>query len=164
MTFEADRDLIVALSDQDAKSVLDLLDNGASHTETPDELRAANGCNAAETAVGQATGRVPNRRRRAAFGQAARPHDLIPANDREPSARIGLLRDLAGRAGLKVAPLRDDIQQMKNTVHAWVEAPDRLASQSQAMLLVVFEPRRLLESAVRSSPAIPIALQWVPES
>jgi uncharacterized protein (DUF1778 family) len=41
MTFEVDRDLIVSLSDQDAKSVLDLLDNGATHAETPAELRAA---------------------------------------------------------------------------------------------------------------------------
>ena len=41
MTFETDRDLIVSLSDQDAKSVLGLLDNGASNAESPAELRAA---------------------------------------------------------------------------------------------------------------------------
>jgi hypothetical protein len=41
VTFETDRSLIVALSDRDAKSVLGLLDNNATHAETPAELRAA---------------------------------------------------------------------------------------------------------------------------
>ena len=41
MTFEADRDLIVSLSDRDAKSVLGLLDNGATYAESPAELRSA---------------------------------------------------------------------------------------------------------------------------
>jgi hypothetical protein len=40
-SFERDRDLIAALPAQYAKSVLGLLDNGASHAETPAELRAA---------------------------------------------------------------------------------------------------------------------------
>lgn len=41
MTFEADRDLIVSLSERDAKSVLGLLDNGASDSESPADLRTA---------------------------------------------------------------------------------------------------------------------------
>ena len=40
-SFERDRDLIAALPAQYAKSVLGLLDNGATQAETPTELRAA---------------------------------------------------------------------------------------------------------------------------
>jgi hypothetical protein len=40
-SFERDRDLIVALPTQYAKSILELLDNGATHAETPSELREA---------------------------------------------------------------------------------------------------------------------------
>jgi hypothetical protein len=40
-SFERDRDLIAALPAQYAKSVLGLLDNGATQAETPAELRVA---------------------------------------------------------------------------------------------------------------------------
>ena len=39
-TFEVDRDLIVAWSDQDAKSVLGLLDGGVTHVEARSEFQA----------------------------------------------------------------------------------------------------------------------------
>ena len=41
MTFQSDRSLIIGLSDRDAESVLDLLDNGTSHAEAPAEFQDA---------------------------------------------------------------------------------------------------------------------------